>query len=82
VKGIAYCHEGGFKDQEESSGRVEASIGSRCNLELFITNKANQQEQKNAIADISSGKAKGNGHFALFASTVKYLLDLTKRECD
>jgi hypothetical protein len=43
--------------------------------QLFITNKANQQEQKDAITAIYSGKAKGNGHFALFASTVKYLLD-------
>ena len=43
--------------------------------QLFITNKANQQGQKDAINAIYSGKAKGNGHFALFASTVKYLLD-------
>ena len=43
--------------------------------QIFITNKANQQEQKDAITDIFSGKAKGSGHFALFASTIKYLLD-------
>ncbi|HYT02697.1 MAG TPA: DUF1326 domain-containing protein, partial [Candidatus Acidoferrum sp.] len=43
--------------------------------QIFITNKANQQEQKNAILDIFSGKANGSGYFALFASTVKYLLD-------
>ncbi len=34
-----------------------------------------QQEQKDAMINIFSGKAKGNGHFALFASTVKYHLD-------
>jgi hypothetical protein len=44
------------------------------NHQIFITNKANQ-EQRNAIISIFSGNAKGNGHFALFASTVKYLLD-------
>jgi hypothetical protein len=43
--------------------------------QIFITDKASQQEQKNAIVDIFSGKAKGNGYFALFASLVKYQLD-------
>jgi hypothetical protein len=42
--------------------------------QIFITNKANI-EQRNAIVQIFSGKAKGSGHFALFASTIKYLLD-------
>ena len=42
--------------------------------QIFITNKANQ-EQRNAIINIFSGNANGNGHFALFASTLKYLLD-------
>jgi hypothetical protein len=39
----------------------------------FITNKASQ-EQLDAIVNIFSGNAKGNAHFALFASTIKYLL--------
>jgi hypothetical protein len=42
---------------------------------IFITNKATQQEQKNAIVDIFSGRAQGNGYFALFAPMVKYQLD-------
>jgi hypothetical protein len=42
--------------------------------QIFITNKANQ-EQRNAAVSIFSGKAKGNGPFAIFASTTKYLLD-------
>ena len=42
--------------------------------QIFITNKANQ-EQRNAIISIFSGKAKGNGPFVIFASTTKYLLD-------
>jgi hypothetical protein len=42
--------------------------------QIFITNKA-EQEQRNAIINIFLGKAKGDGPFALFASTTKYLLD-------
>lgn len=42
--------------------------------QIFITDKANQ-EQRNAIISIFSGKAKGNGPFVIFASTTKYLLD-------
>ena len=41
---------------------------------IFITNKANQ-EQRNAIVNIFSGNAKGNGPFIIFASTTKYQLD-------
>jgi hypothetical protein len=43
--------------------------------QIFITNKISEQEQKDAIINIFSGKAKGNGHFALFAPTIKYQLD-------
>lgn len=42
--------------------------------QIFITNKVDQ-EQRNAIINIFLGKAKGDGPFALFASTIKYLLD-------
>jgi hypothetical protein len=42
--------------------------------QIFITNKVDQ-EQRNALISIFSGKAKGDGPFALFASTIKYLLD-------
>ncbi|OLB91635.1 MAG: hypothetical protein AUH25_02180 [Thaumarchaeota archaeon 13_1_40CM_38_12] len=42
---------------------------------LWLDTMATQQEQKDAMINIFSGKAKGNGHFALFASTVKYHLD-------
>ena len=42
---------------------------------LWLATMATQQEQKDAMINIFSGKAKGNGHFALFASTVKYHLD-------
>ena len=42
--------------------------------QIFIAKNANK-EQRQALINIFSGNAKGNGHFALFASTVKYLLD-------
>jgi hypothetical protein len=42
--------------------------------QLFITNKANE-EQRQALIKIASGQAKGDGHFALFAGTFKYLLE-------
>lgn len=42
--------------------------------QLFITNKANK-EQKQAIINIYSGQAKGDGPFALFAGTFKYFLE-------
>jgi len=43
--------------------------------QIFITNRASEQEQKDAIINIFSGEVKGNGHFALFAPTIKYHLD-------
>jgi hypothetical protein len=42
--------------------------------QLFITNKANE-EQRQALVNISSGQAKGDGPFALFAATYKYFLE-------
>lgn len=42
--------------------------------QLFITSKANQQ-QRDSIITIFSGQAKGDGPFALFAPTFKYLLE-------
>ena len=42
--------------------------------QLFITNKANE-EQRRGLIKIASGQAKGDGHFALFAGTFKYFLE-------
>ncbi|MGC1133319.1 MAG: DUF1326 domain-containing protein [Nitrososphaeraceae archaeon] len=42
--------------------------------QLFITNKANE-EQRQALINIYSGQAKGDGPFALFAGTFKYFLE-------
>src|SRR6185503_12010864 len=42
--------------------------------QLFVSNKASQ-EQRNAIVTIFSGQAKGDGPFAIFAPTFKYVLD-------
>ena len=42
--------------------------------QLFITKKANES-QRSAIVNIFSGKANGEGPFALLAGTMKYFLD-------
>jgi hypothetical protein len=42
--------------------------------QLFITNKADE-EQRQALINIVSGRAKGDGPFALFTGTFKYFLE-------
>jgi hypothetical protein len=41
---------------------------------LLVTNKAGQ-EQRQALINIVSGQAKGDGPFALLAGTFKYFLE-------
>ncbi len=43
-------------------------------VQFFITRKASEQQREGLIR-IFSGKAKGDGPFAVFAPTIKYLLD-------
>jgi hypothetical protein len=43
-------------------------------MQLYISKNADEQ-QRRALVDIFSGNAKGNGPFALFAPTYKYILD-------
>ena len=43
-------------------------------LQLFITKKADDLQRKELV-DIMSGQAKGEGPFALFATTMKYFLE-------
>lgn len=43
-------------------------------LQLFITKNANEM-QREAILEIFTGRAKGNGPFAIFGGTLKYILD-------
>lgn len=43
-------------------------------LQLFITKKSDQG-QRNALVTIFTGEARGDGPFALFATTLKYILD-------
>ena len=43
-------------------------------MQLFITKNADE-EQRRAIIRIITGQAKGDGPFALFAPTYKYILD-------
>jgi hypothetical protein len=43
-------------------------------MQLFITKNSNES-QKQAIVNIFTGNAKGDGPFAIFAGTFKYILD-------
>ena len=43
-------------------------------MQLFITRKASEQ-QRQALVNILSGQAKGDGPFVLFAGTFKYFLE-------
>ncbi|NOJ27375.1 MAG: hypothetical protein DA330_05125 [Nitrososphaera sp.] len=43
-------------------------------MQLFIT-KNTTPEQRNAVVTVFSGKAKGEGAFAIFATTLKYILE-------
>ena len=43
-------------------------------LQLYISKHA-AEDQRNALIDIFSGKAKGEGPFAVFAPTYKYILE-------
>ena len=43
-------------------------------MQLFIT-KDTDEKQRQALVDIFTGKAKGDGSFALFAPTLEYILD-------
>src|SRR5690242_15489636 len=42
-------------------------------MQLFISNNASPK-QRDAVVKIFSGKAKGEGPFAIFATTMKYVL--------
>ena len=55
---------------------ITASFACVCYLtgQLFISKNTNG-EQRNAIISIFSGQAKGEGPFALFAGTFKFLLE-------
>jgi hypothetical protein len=43
-------------------------------MRVYISDRASA-EQRQAIAEIAYGRAKGNGPFAVFASTMRYVLD-------
>ena len=44
-------------------------------MQLFITKNSNEN-QRQAILNIFTGTAKGEGPFTIFANTLKYILDL------
>jgi hypothetical protein len=43
-------------------------------LQIYVSKEANQK-QRDAITKLVHGKAKGNGFFAIFATTMKYVLE-------
>lgn len=43
-------------------------------LQIFVSREADEK-QREALVNIMHGKAKGNGPFTLFASTMKYILE-------
>jgi hypothetical protein len=43
-------------------------------LQIYVSKKSDEK-QREALINIMHGKAKGNGSFALFASTMKYILE-------
>jgi hypothetical protein len=44
-------------------------------MHLYITKNAIEDNVRHALIDIFSGNAKGEGPFALFAQTIKYILE-------
>ena len=45
-------------------------------MQLFVTKKASEDGNvKDALINIFSGKAKGEGPFALFAGTIKFFFE-------
>jgi len=77
-----HIREGNFGDNVKLDGIeiIEAVSWPKAihegngTMQLFITKKANE-EQRQALIRIFTGQAKGDGPFALFAPTYKYILD-------
>jgi hypothetical protein len=58
-----------------SAGSWPKAIHEGNGTMQFFISKKTTEDQRNAIVNIFSGKAKGEGPFELFAGTYKYLLD-------
>ncbi len=79
---LFHIREGNFGDNVKLDGLelIEAVSWPKAihegngTLQLFITKNADE-EQRQALIRIFTGQAKGDGPFALFAPTYKYILD-------
>ena len=77
-----HIREGNFGDNVKLDGLelIEAISWPKAihegngTMQLFITKNADE-EQRQALVRIFTGQAKGDGPFALFAPTYKYILD-------
>ena len=83
-RGLLFFHirEGNYGDSIDLNGLEviyaeswpKAIHEGNGTMQLFIT-KNSTENQRQAIVNIFTGKAKGEGPFAIFANTLKYILD-------
>ena len=79
---LFHIREGNYGDNIDLNGLEVIYAGSwpkaihegNETMQLFITKNSNEN-QRHAIENIFTGKAKGEGPFAIFAGTFKYVLD-------
>jgi hypothetical protein len=83
-RGLLFFHirEGNYGDNIDLNGLEviyaeswpKAIHEGNGTMQLFIT-KISNENQRQALVNIFTGKAKGEGPFAIFATTLKYILD-------
>ena len=79
---LFHIREGNYGDNIDLNGLEVIYAGSwpkaihegNGTMQLFITKNSNEN-QRHAIENIFTGNAKGEGPFAIFAGTFKYVLD-------
>lgn len=79
---LFHIREGNYGDNIDLNGLEVIYAGSwpkaihegNGTMQLFITKNSNEN-QRHAIENIFTGKAKGEGPFAIFAGTFKFILD-------
>ena len=79
---LFHIREGNYGDNIDLNGLEVIYAGSwpkaihegNGTMQLFITKNSNEN-QRHAIKNIFTGKARGEGPFAIFAGTFKYVLD-------
>jgi hypothetical protein len=79
---VLYHIKDGFYGETSLKGLDVVYVGSwpkaihegEGTLQIFVSKQA-EESQREALVNIMYGRAKGNGSFAVFASTAKYFLD-------